>query len=122
MLNPNIFIIGAFGITGIAITLWGLMLIIKARKMRNWSRVEGVIADNMITPHADDLPPQIRFNYSVDGHVYTGTLDIPNSIALSDEVSASYQENIRQVQRFRFITIPSVPITPLLNQASAVTG
>ena len=43
MINPYVIILSAFGIAGIAVTLWGWTIITRARKTQRWPSVEGII-------------------------------------------------------------------------------
>ena len=92
MLNPNVIIIGAFGMSGIGLIVWGWTIISKTRKARQWPYVDGVIEESAPSTEADDLLPHISFRYSIDGDSYTSKFEIPGNITPSREFTASYMD------------------------------
>jgi hypothetical protein len=90
MLNPYTIILIAFGIAGIAVMIWGWMVIAKVRKIQRWPSVEGVIDQSSRTSDMDDLLPDIAYSYTVSGQTYRCKLEFSRSIHPTPELSASY--------------------------------
>ena len=49
MFNPYSIILGLFVIAGVLVSLWGLRVIVTARKTLQWPAVEGTIEESKIS-------------------------------------------------------------------------
>lgn len=90
MLNPYIIILALFIIAGLVTTLWGLQIILKARKTRQWPHVDGIIEESRIASEQDDLLPHIQFRYSVGQTSYQHTMAFSSDITPTREFAANY--------------------------------
>jgi hypothetical protein len=90
MFNPYTIILSLFVLAGLLATFWGLVIIIRARKMQHWPVAEGVIEESAIASDAGDLLPQIRFRYMVEKQTYHRSLEFPADITPTQEFAASY--------------------------------
>jgi len=109
MINPYVIILSAFGIAGVAVTLWGWTIIAKARKTLRWPGVEGVITESRPDTDADDLLPHIRFDYRVGDLSYRCTLEIPGSVSPSQQFTARYLEKYPAGKKVRVYYDPEQP-------------
>jgi len=109
MFNPYVIILSTFGIAGAVVTLWGLMIIRKARKTLGWPSVEGAIKESSPASNSDDLMPNIRFHYQVDDQSYTCTLELPGSVSPSQELTRRYLEKYPQGKKVRVFYDPQHP-------------
>ena len=90
MFNPYTIILSLFVIAGLLATLWGLAIIVKARKTRLWPAVEGEIEKSDVASDANDLLPHISFRYRVGEQSYQRAMEFPPDITPSQEFAASY--------------------------------
>lgn len=114
MINPYVIILSAFGIAGIAVTLWGWMIIIKARKTLKWPSVEGVIEESSPASNADDLLPEIRFGYRVGEQLYTCALEFPGSVTPSQQLTTRYLDKYPVGMKVQVYYDPEHPDRALL--------
>jgi hypothetical protein len=90
MFNPYAVVIGLFLLGGLLATLWGLIIILKARKTQDWPYVEGVIEESRLSSDKNDLLPYILFSYSIGERDYRQTMEFPVDITPSQEFAKSY--------------------------------
>ena len=90
MFNPYAIILGLFIIAGFIVTLWGGIIIIRARKTQRWPVTEGTIEQSAPTSEANDLLPHILFSYTVATHTYQHTLEFPGGVNPSPELATHY--------------------------------
>lgn len=90
MVNPYIIILGLFTAVGIGATLWGLKIIIEARKVRAWPSVNGKITCSRVDSEDDELLPDIRYSYTIGETAYEQTLAFPAGTTPTREFSAYY--------------------------------
>ena len=90
MFNPYSIILGLFVVAGWLATLWGLVIIIKARKTRHWPMVDGSIETSAISSDANDLLPHITYCYNVGEQSYRRALEFPADITPTQEYAESY--------------------------------
>jgi len=94
MFNPYVIILGLFTATGIATSVWGLWIIVRARRSASWPGVDGRIETCKIAADADALLPDIRFSYVLDDKRYVKNIAFPSGTSPTRELSETY------VQRF----------------------
>ena len=92
MFNPYSIILGLFVVGGMLTTLWGIRVIVVARKSLKWPCVGGKIEESKINFGSRDLLPHIVFSYSVGQQNYLQTMTFPGDITPSQEFSKSYIE------------------------------
>lgn len=90
MFNPYSIILGLFVFSGVLVTLWGLRVIVLARKTLKWPYVGGKIEESRIKFGAGDLMPHIVFSYSVGEQNYRQQMKFPVDITPSQEFAKSY--------------------------------
>lgn len=90
MFNPYIIILSLFLLAGLITTLWGLAIIVKARRTQGWPCVDGVIEESRITSGDNDLLPFISFSYTVGQASYRQNLAFSPDITPTQEFTASY--------------------------------
>lgn len=88
--NPYVIILGAFTATGIAATIYGWIIIARAKKSRRWPSTEGVIESSKRGMEDNDLLPEIVFSYTVDGRSRTQTQQFPKDLTPDKEFTDSY--------------------------------
>jgi len=92
MFNTYAIIIGLFIVSGLIATLWGGLLIARARKKMRWPAVTGRIEVSEPASVDDDLLPHIEYSYTVQDAEYRKTLDFPAGTTPTPEFAASYVE------------------------------
>jgi len=92
MFNPYSIILGLFTAAGLITTLWGWSVIVKARKTASWPSVTGIIETSTIEAESDNMLPEIRFSYTIDGKTYLKLLEFPASTTPTQEFSRNYVE------------------------------
>jgi len=90
MFNPYSIILGLFFFSGVLVTLWGIRVIVQARKTLKWPFVGGKIEESKINFGAGDLLPHIVFSYRVGEHDYRQKMKFPADITPSQEFAKSY--------------------------------
>jgi hypothetical protein len=90
MFNPYTVILGLFVIGGLFVTLWGLLIILKAHKSNQWPSVDGVVEESKPSSEERDLLPYIQFKYSVGEVTYRRTMEFSGDITPTEEFAASY--------------------------------
>ena len=90
MFNPYIIILSLFIIAGLFATLWGWRIIREGKKTLLWPKAQGSISKVEATSKADDLLPQIEFSYRVNNKDYQCTLNFPDSVSPSQELTNQY--------------------------------
>jgi hypothetical protein len=114
MLNPYIIILGLFIIAGLVTTLWGLRIILKARKTQHWPHVDGIIEESRISSDHDDLLPHIQFRYSVDQTSCRQTMTFSGDITPTQEFAASYVQKYPAGSKVQVYYNPEDPNTATL--------
>ena len=59
MFNPYTIILSIFALTGLLATVWGYIIIARARRTLRWPHVEGLIEESALSSGQDDLLPYI---------------------------------------------------------------
>lgn len=90
MFNPYSIILGLFILSGVVVTLWGVRVIVVARRTLQWPCVGGKIEESKIDFGSRDLLPHIVFSYSVEGKEFRQNLKFPADVTPSQEYSKSY--------------------------------
>lgn len=90
MFNPYSIILGLFVFSGVLVTLWGLRVMVLARKTLKWPYVGGKIEESRINFGAGDLMPHIVFSYSVGEQSYQQQMKFSVDVAPSQEFAKSY--------------------------------
>jgi hypothetical protein len=117
MFNPYSIILGLFTVAGLVTTLWGLSIIIKARRTAAWPCVTGVIESSGIAAETDDLLPDIRFSYTVADKEYLKTVEFPSGTTPTQEFSQDYVARFSQGTP---VTVHYNPVNP--DQATLEPG
>ncbi len=89
-MNGYLMIIGLFIVCGVAITVWGVRIMVTARKSQNWPGVNGKIERSVEASETEDLLPDIEFSYQVDGKQLNHKMDFPSGTMPTPEFSSSY--------------------------------
>lgn len=92
MFNPYAIILSLFILFGAVATLWGYVIISRARRTLNWPHVEGVIEECRLSSQHDDLLPHIVFRYSVADSLYRHAMEFSGDITPTQEFARSYVE------------------------------
>jgi hypothetical protein len=92
MFNPYTVILGLFLLGGLVVTVWGALIILKARKTQHWPCVEGVIEEAGLSSDKNDLFPNIKFCYTIGSSTYSRAMEFPVDITPTQEFAASYIE------------------------------
>ena len=74
MFNPYTIILGLFTLAGLVATVWGGIIIARARRTLRWPNVEGVIEESRFSSRDYDFLPHIVFRYRVADVPYHGTV------------------------------------------------
>ncbi len=75
---------------GIAISLWGWVVMKRAQRKQKWPHVPGRIEVSDLSSELDDLLPHIVFSYTVEGKAYERAFEFPPDINPMPEFSKSY--------------------------------
>jgi hypothetical protein len=89
-ISPYVLIQVFFIIAGIISTIWGWVLITKARRSKTWPSVEAEIVSSKRGLVQNDLLPEIVFNYAVEGRGYTKTQEFPSDLTPDKEFTDSF--------------------------------
>ena len=90
MFNPYMIVLGLFVVAGLLATLWGLRIIVQARRTAQWPTVQGIIEKSIVTSNDNDLLPNIIFCYEVNGQAYQRSVEFPRDVTPSQEFASSY--------------------------------
>jgi hypothetical protein len=90
--NPYTIILGLFTLTGLLATVWGYVIIARARQTLRWPHVEGIIEESNLSSAKDDLLPHIVFRYTVAEQTYRQPMEFAGDITPSQEFAKSYVE------------------------------
>lgn len=90
MFNPYTIILGLFVVTGFIVTVWGIRILMLARKTRQWPSVEGIIESCEESTDENDLLPRIEFSYVVGQQSFRQTLKFPADISPTQEFARHY--------------------------------
>ncbi|MFQ5470807.1 MAG: DUF3592 domain-containing protein [Gammaproteobacteria bacterium] len=90
MFNPYIIVLVLFSIAGIATLLWGWHIISKARKTRQWPKVQGKITESRMKTDAGDMMPHIVYSYVAGDQQYSHELQFQSSTSLTPEFANNY--------------------------------
>lgn len=90
MFNAYAVIIGLFILGGIVTAAWGARLIARARAVRRWPSVDGVVETADPARPDDDLLPHIVFSYTVGGKTYRREVEFPAGTMPTPELSAAW--------------------------------
>ena len=90
MFNQYTLILGLFTIAGILTALWGLNIMLKARKTLRWPKARGIIEQSKLNSNNDDLLPKIEFSYTVNDKTYRSELQFPEGVTPTQEFSKFY--------------------------------
>jgi hypothetical protein len=88
--NPYTIILGLFTLAGLVATVWGSIIIARARRTLRWPNVEGVIEESRFSSRDYDFLP-----------TYHGTVEFPGDITPTQEFAQSYVDKFpvdRKVQ------------------------
>ena len=109
MFNPYIIVLGLFVIAGLLATLWGVRIIVRARRTQQWPSVEGVIEKSNISSNVNDLLPDIEFRYEVENQTYRRSMEFSRDVTSSQEFAASYVDKYPAGARVRVYYDPEKP-------------
>ncbi|WP_455218809.1 DUF3592 domain-containing protein [Kaarinaea lacus] len=93
MFNPYSIILGLFVITGILVSLWGLRVIVVARKTLQWPFVAGIIEESKVSSKSTegyDLLPYIKYSYSVEQQTFRQLMKFSGDVTPTQEFAKSY--------------------------------
>jgi len=119
MLNPYSIILSLFVICGLLVTLWGVRVIVLARKTLLWPSVGGKIEESRINYGSRDLMPHIVFSYKVGEKHFQQQLKFPADVTPSPEFSKSYVEKYPTGFLVQVYYDPANPETAILEPGPA---
>jgi hypothetical protein len=90
MFNPYTIILGTVIVGGLAITVWGWIIMTKAKKMQSWPTTKGIIKESRPEAEYNDLLPHIAFSYQVANNQYNTTFMFPEGTHPSQQFSQAY--------------------------------
>jgi hypothetical protein len=90
MFNPYSIILGLFVAAGLLATLWGWLIIVKARKTQQWPSVEGQIEESFTDDK--ELFPRVTYSYAIKDRPYKRSMEFPGDVTPSQEFARSYLE------------------------------
>jgi hypothetical protein len=90
MFNPYSLILGLFTVMGLATTLWGWLVIVRARETARWPHVSGKIETSTMAADADELLPDIQFSYTLADKHYRKSIEFPSGTTPTLQLSESY--------------------------------
>lgn len=114
MFNAYAIIIGLFILGGLLTAAWGGVLIARARAMRRWPGVEGIIETAEPARQDDDLLPHIVFSYRVDGKTYRRAVEFPAGTLPTPELGAAWLRKYTPDSRVTVYYDPQRPDSALL--------
>lgn len=118
MFNPYAIILGLFVITGVFTTLWGLRVMVSARRSLEWPVVEGTIEESRLSSDEFDLLPSIKFSYQVNQHSYQQSLKFPGDVTPTKEFAQSYVDKYPQGSTVQVFYNPEKPENATLEPGS----
>lgn len=77
-------------LAGLAISLWGWLILRQSKQRRQWPSVTGVIEASEPHSEQDDLLPNIVYRYEVGGETYRRSLQFPGGTNPMPEFAQSY--------------------------------
>ena len=89
MFNPYSIILGLFIVSGFVATVWGLRVIMVARKTQHWPSVAGMIEESSLSSAEDDLLPHILYSYTWEKQQYRQLMKFPGDITPGQEFARS---------------------------------
>lgn len=90
MFNPYTIILGLFVAAGLLATLWGWLIIVKARKTQQWPSVDGQIEESFMDDK--ELFPRVTYSYAIEDRPYKRSMEFPGDVTPSQEFARSYLE------------------------------
>jgi hypothetical protein len=90
MFNAYAIILVLFIVAGLVTAIWGAVMIARARKSLSWPETSGVIEQSDLASATDDLLPNIRYAYIVDGARLSTVLRFPGGTTPSRELAEHY--------------------------------
>lgn len=112
MFNPYSIILGLFIAAGLLATLWGLRIIVMARKTLQWPSVEGTIEESKASSEStesNDLLPHIEYCYSVEQQTFREIMKFSGDITPSQEFARSYVDKYPVGARVQVYYNPANP-------------
>jgi hypothetical protein len=85
-----ILVVTAIG--GLGISLWGWRIMQTSRRVAQWPTVTGQIALSELNGSDNDLLPDIRYRYQVDGQSYDSRFEFPSGTHPLPEFNRRYVE------------------------------
>jgi len=79
-------------IGGVVTSIWGLRVLIAARKTAQWPTVEGIVKQSEPVSEHDELLPHIVYQYGVGDQKYNSTVKFPPDTNPLPEFARSYVE------------------------------
>lgn len=107
--NPYVIILSLFTLAGIVATVYGWVIIVKARRTRTWPSVEGVIEESSPTSEENDLLPHIEFSYTVQGLSRRRAQEFPKDLVPGQEFRETFVRKYPQGARVAVYYDPSAP-------------
>lgn len=116
-MNPYAIILILFTLAGVAMMIWGWLIIARARRMTGWPNVEGVVEKSPSPEGEDGIERQIDIRYTVAGREFLHHLDITPAPAMSPDAEV---ENVDRYPAGAKIKIYYNPDSP--EQATVELG
>ena len=108
-MNGYLMIIGLFIVSGLAITAWGVHIMLGARKTQQWPAVEGEIERSVEGSETEDLLPDIEFSYQVGEESFRRSLEFPAGTMPTPEFNNSYLKKYPQGSKVEVYYDPAQP-------------
>jgi len=109
MFNPYTIILGVFTLAGLLATVWGYMIISRAKQTLSWPCVDGVIEESSVSSRQYDLLPHIVYRYTVADVTYQHAMEFPRDVTPTQEFARSYVEKYPVGRRVKVYFQPGTP-------------
>lgn len=107
--NPYVITLSLFTLTGLVATIYGWIIIAKARKTKTWPSVEGIIEESRLTSEENDLLPYVEFSYTVDGRSLRRAQEFPKDLVPGEEFRKTFVEKYPRGARVPVYYDPTAP-------------
>ncbi len=88
--SPYVVILTMLTVTGIIATVWGWLILAKAKKSKQWPSIEGEIVKSRRGLGRNDPLPDIEFRYTVQGRTYAKTQEFSADLTPDEEFTDNF--------------------------------
>lgn len=107
--NPYVITLSLFTLTGLAATIYGWRIIMRAKQTRRWPSVEGVIEESKPTSEENDLLPYVEFSYTVNGRSRRRAQPFPKDLVPGQEFRDTFVKKYPRGARVPVYYDPAAP-------------